>query len=314
MGLMLRDGVGVHGLVVAELRWPDGSLFERYEEANAYTDAAAVAHAMWIANSPEPASMVPSAIGLGIGGPRITSCETTSGWTGTPSTDTTTFREGAAALTKTITASGSATVYHATVCSSTDLSAGSTAIELQMRLDYRGRCILANSELRIYTGGSSSNYFKITFAGIETVMGVAFQDGTWALPRIPTTSFTTGGGSPSWGAVTGMGLYVEANAIGNLGVWWDDVRAYPPSIDTSKSATSVPYEVTQKAVTDLVRSGYVVVASSFWGEQEAIGTWYVAGLYASTLAPYVFAISPITYYKPKNLTLAVNWTITTRGG
>ncbi len=307
----LSDTIGVTGRLSVEL-FDRGRLVERHEWSNAYTDMAALAHAVNLAADPDPPSLALSNIGLGVSGPRITSCESTAGWTGSPSLDTSTEYEAVGAIYKDVAQSGSADIYHATVVSSTDLSAGGAGITVALRLDYRARCVLANSQLRIYTGGSASNYYLITYAGIETVAGSQFADGTWKLVTIPTASFSSGGGSPSWGAVTGVGLHLEASGVGALRASIDDVRG-SVTVDTSKTAATSPYEATNKAVTQLLRSGLVVTASALWGEAEAVGYWTVGALYCAG-GTYLAAIAPIGFYKAKNLVLAANWTVTTRGG
>jgi hypothetical protein len=304
----MKEKIGaVRGLVTL-LEHTDGVETRRITVENAYTLLGAFDHARIISGELNPPSLVPLEIGLGVGGTTLSECESDSGWTDTPVVDGVTYRQGYGSLKRSVSASGTAMPRHATLVSA---FAATGDLEIFMRLDYRGRCDLTASKLRVFTGGVDTTYFEISFAGIETVMG-PFVDGTWVKARIPKASFSTGAGTPSWSFVTGFGLVVVANAVGALTVWWDDCRSLA-TIDVSSAATLVPTERTVQTITDVGRVDSTVTATAFWGSGEGVGHWYVAGLYSNggtTLA----SIVALDYYKAAGVTLTINWALTPQGG
>ncbi len=296
----------VRGVVTIEARDGAGRLVERRTFRNAYTNLGATEHAKALAG--QAAEIALTHIGLGVGGVTITTAEAATGWTGA-TLDTGSFRQGVASLSATAAPSGNATAYNATLIGAFGAAEGSS-VECWMRLNFRGRFDLALSRLSIYTGGVVTNRYDVALAAIEAANG-AFQDATWKLVRIPIASFTVGAGAPAWGAVSGAGWAVVANASGTATLNVDDVRIVQPAIDVSPTAYNVPNEVSRKALSTLTRADQVVSADAFWGMAEAVGQFYVAGLYAgSTLV----SILPFTYYKAAGLTLRMTWALTTSGG
>ncbi len=302
----LADALGpIRGSVTVEARDRHGRLVHRTRFANAYTSLGATEHAKALAG--EAANVALTHIGLGVGGVTITTAETTAGWTGA-TLDTGSFRQGVASLSTTAAPSGNAYAWNTVLIGAYGAVAGSS-VECWMRLNFRGRFDLAASHLRVYTGGGA-NSWDVSLAVIEAANG-AFQDATWKLVRIPIASFSAGEGAPTWSAVTGAGWSVYANASGAATLNVDDVRIVQPTIDVGPTAYNVPNEVSRKALSTLTRSGMVVSADAFWGMAEAVGQFYVAGLYAgSTLV----AILPFTYYKAAGLMLRITWALTTAGG
>ncbi|HSW41800.1 MAG TPA: hypothetical protein VLM76_04765 [Patescibacteria group bacterium] len=304
----LHDGsTPVRGVVTVEARDAAGRLVERRTFRNTYLHLAATEHAKALVG--EAASLTLTHIGLGCGGATFSDGESATGWTGAPTVDGTTFRQGTASLRATAGASTTTTCVKADAFLDYNAS-GATAIELWLRLALRGRFNLATSELRIYTGGGTSTYFRASLTAIETANGVAFQDATWKQSRVPIASFGIGAGAPDWAHVTGMGIIVAANASGSATLNWDAARTIEP-INTTATAAHVPNEPTRRALTTLTRAGRVVTAAAFWTMYEAVDQYYVAGLYAgSTLV----SILPFAYYKAAGLTLRVTWALTTNGG
>lgn len=305
------------GRVTFEERDLSGRISRRFVLPNAFTDAYAdiLAQALAAYANPVPSVQL-SHIGLGTGGTTISDCESAAGWATAPTSDPATYTTGTASLRASQGASTTGTYAHATLISAYDASAPGTSIEVAMRLVARGTFDVAASRLRIYTGGSTANYYEVSFAGIEAAVGSTFQDGTWKVAaRIPITSFVAVG-SPSWTQVTGVGFVVTANGTGTATLNFDDLRVYPPSISAlaTKTATSVANERSRKALSTLsFTAPGLVTASAYWSANELAGTIYVVGLYGnggSTLA----AILPLTYTKPPNYTLSVTWSVTLSGG
>jgi hypothetical protein len=306
--IRLADAPGpVRGVVTLEARDGAGRIVERLVYPNAYTLLGATEHAKALAG--ESASLALTHIGLGAGGATITDAESATGWTGSPIVDPATFRVGAASLQVAATASTTNTDYQATALADYNATLA-TAIEIWLRPALRGRFDLASSELRIYTGGGTGAYFRASLATIEAANGVALQDATWKLSRIPIASFSVGAGTPSWAHATGIGISVVANASGTATLNFDAARTIEP-IDTTSAALLVPNEPTRKALTNVSRSGRVVTASAFWTMAEAVDQFYVAGLYAGSV---LVSILPFAYYKAAGLTLRVTWALTTNGG
>jgi hypothetical protein len=296
----------VAGLVVLEARDASGALVHREARRNAYTLLAAAEHAKALAG--EPASLLLTHIGVGPGGMVIDQCESAAGWVGATATatlDTAVYRQGLSSIRADLAASSSGSIAHSAAIVDGDASAGS--LELFMRLNYRGRADLGASRLVVYTTGGGR--LDCTLAAIEAANS-AFVDGTWALVRIPRGSFTVGAGSPDWHHVTGVGLLLASTSAGALQVWVDDVRVYTAP-DVTSGASAVPMEASRKALSTLTRSGRAVTADAFWTTAEAVGQFYMAGLYAGSVL--VSAVS-FPYYKAAGLTLRVTWTLTTSGG
>lgn len=298
--------VPARGRVTVETRNPNGRLIERRWFRNAYTSLGATEHAKALAG--EAANLALTHIGLGVGGVTITTAEAAAGWTGA-TLDTGSFRQGVASLSATAAPSTSTSASHATLIGAYAAAEGSS-VECWLRLNYRGRFDLAASRLSIYTAGVVGQRFDVSLAAIEAASGV-FQDATWKLVRVPIASFAVGAGAPAWNAITGAGWAITANVSGAATLNIDDVRVVQPAIDVGPAAYNVPNEVSRKALSTLTRDGQVVSADAFWGMAEAVGQFYVAGLYAgSTLV----AILPFTYYKAAGLTLRITWSLTTSGG
>ncbi|MBA3875565.1 MAG: hypothetical protein C0498_01290 [Anaerolinea sp.] len=300
-----------------EERDPSGRISRRFSLRNAFTDAYADILAQALAAYANPVPSVPvSHIGLGTGGATISDCESATGWAAAPTLDAATYTTGTASLKASQGASTTGTYANPTLIAAYDASASGTSIEVAMRLAARGTFDLAASRLRIYTGGSTANYYEVSFAGIETAVGSTFQDGTWKVAaRIPITSFTAIG-SPSWAQVTGAGFVVTANGTGTATLNFDDLRVYPPSISAlaTQTATSVANEKSKQALSTLsFTSPGLVTASAYWSANELAGTFYIVGLYGNGGATLA-AVLPLSYTKPPNYTLSVTWSVTMIGG
>ena len=297
----------VRGVVTIEARDEAGRLVDRRILPNTYTNLAATEHARALAG--EPATFALTHIGLGCGGATFDDGESVTGWTGAPTVDLTTFRQGMASLRATANASTTTTCVKANAFLNYNAT-GATAIELWLRLALRGRFDLSASEVRIYTGGGTGAFFRASLAAIEAANGVVFQDATWRHSRVPIASFSVGAGAPNWANVTGIGFHVAANASGVATLHWDAARTFEP-IDTTAGATSVPNEPTRKAWTTRTRAGRVITSDAFWTMAEAVDQYYVAGLYAGSV---LVSILPFAYYKAAGLTLRITWALTTNGG
>lgn len=289
----------------------DGRVVSVTEADNAFTDgyASFIAQLMGSGGSP---SMPLTHISLGTGGFTIDNCDAITGWSSTPTLDTTTYKQGTGALSATQTASTSGTYARNNAISATDAASGS--IEVWLRLTSRGTFDLASSQFRVYTNASATKYYYITLAGIEALLG-AFSDATWKLCRIPVGSFT-GSGSPAWASVTGSGVVVAANAGGSATLKWDDVRQYPASLPASKTATAVADERSKVALTTLVYTGpLTVTATAYWtAGSTANGTFYLAGLWGGTAGATLASIVAQTFTKTPGYNLTITWTLTFAGG
>ena len=304
----LRDRTGiVSGIVTVEARDGRGRLVERRILRNAYTLLGAIAHAKALAG--EASVLTLTHIGLGAGGATLTDAESATGWTGGPTADAATYRQGSASLQATSAASTTTVVYNSAAVADYNATLA-TDLELWIRLLLRGRLDMAASEIRVYTGGGTGAYFRASLATMELANAVAFQDATWKLTRIPIASFTIGAGAPSWAHVTGVGFAVVANASGLATVNFDAIRTVEP-IMTDSGAVAIPNQPTLRALTALSRADRVVTADAFWTMAEAVDQYRVAGLYAGAV---LVSVLPFDYYKAAGLTLRVTWALTTLGG
>jgi hypothetical protein len=304
----LRDAPGpVSGEVTIEAHDDAGRVAHRRHYRNTYTLLAAIAHAQALAG--EAPDLTLTHIGLGTGGATLSDAESAAGWTGAPTVDVGTYRQGLASLQVNAASSTTTVVYNAAAV--VDYNATlATDLELWIRLLLRGRLDMATSEFRVYTGGGTAAYFRASLATMELANGVAFQDATWRLTRIPIAAFTVGAGAPSWATVTGVGIAVTANASGLATINFDGIRTIEPIV-TSSVALTVPNQPSLRALTSLARADRVVTADAFWTMAEAVDQYRVAGLYAGAV---LVSILPFAYYKAAGLTLRVTWALTVNGG
>lgn len=309
MGMIADDLPRIRGHVVAELRDAAGRVTERTEVHNTFTVYGAEAHASALAG--EAPDLTLTDIALGSSGVLLDMCDVTTGWTTSSATvagDTSVYTQGVASLKVTVAASTTGTAKH-TDLDATGFDATDDAIEVSLRIDYPARLTKASSYLRVYTGAGSTRYYQISIAAIEAAFG-AFADGTWKRNiRIPVASFSVGAGSPSWATANGVGIVLAVGGVGAANAWMDDWRIYRTP-DTSQWQYTLSGEQTRKTLTDLSRVDLVVTATAFWTSVEAVGTYYVAGLYAGTT---LVAVAELAKTKEAGLTLTVTWTLTASG-
>lgn len=305
----------IKGWVTLEQFAPDGTRVS-YEKSNTFTLAGATLIAKAFAG--EAADMETYSIVTSSGGPRISDCDGTAGFTGSPAptANSSIYRQGLASLS--ITTSGPSTtndVANATAVASTSVPTGS-GIEFSMRIEATARVSMGSSELRIYCNGGTADYYKVTFASIQTLTGTDFADTSWKVSRIPIADFSTGAGTPSWSAVTGLGVFVTSTASGAPTIYLDNVFVYRGDIDTSNAATSVPNALATTIITDRSRSTRTTTSRALYGANELVGeTVYLAGLYGDTGSTLI-GITSISagVYKAIGNTLLVTWALTAQGG
>lgn len=305
----------IKGWVTMEQFAPDGTRVS-FEKSNTFTLAGATLIAKAFAG--EAADMETYSIVTSAGGPRISDCDGTAGFTGSPAptADSSIYRQGLASLS--ITTSGPSTtntVANGTSVASTTAPSGS-GIEFSMRIEATARVSLGSSELRIYCNAGTADYYKVTLADVETLTGTAFADTTWKVSRIPIADFTTGAGTPSWSAVTGLGVFVTSTATGAPTIYLDNVFIYRGDLDTANTATTVPNALATTVITDRSRSSRTTTSRALYGANELVGeTVYLAGLYGDTGSTLIGITSVSAgVYKAIGNTLLVTWALTAQGG
>ena len=170
----------------------------------------------------------------------------------------------------------------------------------------------SSTELRIFTGGNSSNYYGISVTSIESALG-AFADATWKVCRIPISSFNVTGGAPSWNAVTGIGFNLVAGTAGTATAYVDNCFVVNGNNDTTSAASSVPAVYDTQSVT-ASRVTRTVTSVATWGLNTAVGeTFYIFGLrdHGTNLLAITGYGAGSGIYKEPNSILTVSWALTT---
>ena len=288
---------------------PDGTLVSEQVKNNTFTLVGATRLAAKLAG--EAGTITCADIQSSSGGTRIYDFDSTAGFTGTATLETTIYRQGAGAFKIEAAASGTQYVYDATTVTSSTAVTGSS-IELSLRFTTLANVNKSSTELRIFTGGNASNYYGITIAGIESALG-AFADATWKICRIPISSFNVTGGAPSWSAVTGIGLNLVAGTAGTATAYIDNAFVVNGNNDLTSSASSVPavYDTQTATPSRVTRT---VTSTATWGLNTAVGeTFYIFGLRdadANLLAITGYGAGSGIYKEP-NTILTVSWALTT---
>lgn len=297
------------GIVTATLTRADGSIITQ-QQHNTFTLVGATRLAA--ALNGEAGTLTVTDVQASSGGARIYDFDSTTGFTGTATIDSSIYRQGAGAFKIEAAPSGTQYVYDATTISSTAVPS-SSSIELSLRFTTISRVDKANSQLRVFTGGNASSYFGITLANLETAAGVTFADATWAVCRVPITSFSIEAGAPAWSATTGIGFQLVAGTAGTATAYVDNAFVVNGNLDTTSAATAVP-SVLNTAATTNSRSTRTVTASASWGLSTAVGeTFYVFGLRdgsGNLLAITGYSAGSGIYKEPNSL-LNVSWALTT---
>ncbi len=288
---------------------PDGTLVSEQVKNNTFTLVGATRLAAKLAG--EAGTITCADIQSSSGGTRIYDFDSTAGFTGTATLETTIYRQGAGAFKIEAAASGTQYVYDATTVTSSTAVTGSS-IELSLRFTTLANVNKSSTELRIFTGGNASNYYGITIASIESALG-AFADATWKICRIPISSFNVTGGAPSWSAVTGIGLNLVAGTAGTAIAYIDNAFVVNGNNDLTSSASSVPavYDTQTATPSRVTRT---VTSTATWGLNTAVGeTFYIFGLRdadANLLAITGYGAGSGIYKEP-NTILTVSWALTT---
>jgi hypothetical protein len=297
------------GVVTVRLMRADGTLLSEQIQANTFTLAGATRLAAKLAG--EAGTITCTDIQSSSGGTRIYDFDSTSGFTGTAAIDTTIYRQGAGAFRIAADASGTQYVYDATTITSSTAVTGSS-IEVSLRFTTLANVNKSSTELRIFTGGNSSNYYGISVTSIESALG-AFADATWKVCRIPISSFNVTGGAPSWNAVTGIGLNLVAGTAGTATAYIDNAFVVNGNNDLSSAASSVP-AVYDTQVVSVGRVTRTVTSTATWGLNTAVGeTFYIFGLRDAdtNLLAITGYGSGSGIYKEPNSILTVSWALTT---
>ena len=287
----------------------DGTLVSEQVQNNTFTLAGATRLAAKLAG--EAGTITCTDIQSSSGGTRIYDFDSTSGFTGTAAIDTTIYRQGAGAFKIEAAASGTQYVYDATTITSSTAVTGSS-IEVSLRFTTLANVNKSSTELRIFTGGNSSNYYGISVTSIEAALG-AFADATWKICRIPISSFNVTGGAPSWNAVTGIGLNLVAGTAGTATAYIDNAFVVNGNNDLSSAASSVP-AVYDTQVVSVGRVTRTVTSTATWGLNTAVGeTFYIFGLRDAdtNLLAITGYGSGSGIYKEPNTILTVSWALTT---
>jgi len=287
----------------------DGTLLSEQVQTNTFTLAGATRLAAKLAG--EAGTITCTDIQSSSGGTRIYDFDSTSGFTGTAAIDTTIYRQGAGAFKIEAAASGTQYVYDATTITSSTAVTGSS-IEVSLRFTTLANVNKSSTELRIFTGGNSSNYYGISVTSIEAALG-AFADATWKICRIPISSFNVTGGAPSWNAVTGIGLNLVAGTAGTATAYIDNAFVVNGNNDLSSAASSVP-AVYDTQVVSVGRVTRTVTSTATWGLNTAVGeTFYIFGLRDAdtNLLAITGYGSGSGIYKEPNTILTVSWALTT---
>jgi len=287
----------------------DGTLISEQVQTNTFTLAGATRIAAKLAG--EAGTITCTDIQSSSGGTRIYDFDSTAGFSGTATLETTIYRQGAGSFKIEADASGTQYVYDATTVTSSTAVTGSS-IELSLRFTTLANVNKSSTELRIFTGGNASNYYGITIAGIESALG-AFADATWKVCRIPISSFNVTGGAPSWSAVTGIGLNLVAGTAGTATAYIDNAFVVNGNNDTTSAASSVPAVYDTQTVT-ATRVTRTVTSTATWGLNTAVGeTFYIFGLrdHGTNLLAITGYASGSGIYKEPNSILTVSWALTT---
>jgi len=297
------------GVVTVRLMRADGTLVSEQVQNNTFTLAGATRLAAKLAG--EAGTITCTDIQSSSGGTRIYDFDSTSGFTGTAAIDTTIYRQGAGAFKIEAAASGTQYVYDATTITSSTAVTGSS-IELSLRFTTLANVNKSSTELRIFTGGNSSNYYGISITSIESALG-AFADATWKVCRIPISSFNVTGGAPSWNAVTGIGFNLVAGTAGTATAYIDNAFVVNGNNDLSSAASSVPavYDTQTATPSRVTRT---VTSTATWGLNTAVGeTFYLFGLRDAdtNLLAITGYGSGSGIYKEPNTILTVSWALTT---
>jgi hypothetical protein len=297
------------GVVTVRLMRPDGTLVSEQVQHNTFTLAGATRLAAKLAG--EAGTITCTDIQSSSGGTRIYDFDSTSGFTGTASIDTTIYRQGAGAFKIEAAASGTQYVYDATTITSSTAVTGSS-IEISLRFTTLANVNKSSTELRIFTGGNASNYYGISITSIESALG-AFADATWKVCRIPISSFNVTGGAPSWNAVTGIGFNLVAGTAGTATAYVDNAFVVNGNNDTTSAASSVPavYDTQTATPSRVTRT---VTSTATWGLNTAVGeTFYLFGLRDAdtNLLAITGYGSGSGIYKEPNTILTVSWALTT---
>lgn len=297
------------GVVTVRLMRPDGTLVSEQVQHNTFTLAGATRLAAKLAG--EAGTITCTDIQSSSGGTRIYDFDSTSGFTGTASIDTTIYRQGAGAFRIEAAASGTQYVYDATTITSSTAVTGSS-IEISLRFTTLANVNKSSTELRIFTGGNASNYYGISITSIESALG-AFADATWKVCRIPISSFNVAGGAPSWNAVTGIGFNLVAGTAGTATAYVDNAFVVNGNNDTTSAASSVPavYDTQTATPSRVTRT---VTSTATWGLNTAVGeTFYLFGLRDAdtNLLAITGYGSGSGIYKEPNTILTVSWALTT---
>ena len=297
------------GVVTVRLMRADGTLLSEQVQANTFTLAGATRLAAKLAG--EAGTITCTDIQSSSGGTRIYDFDSTTGFTGTASIDTTIYRQGAGAFKIEAAASGTQYVYDATTITSSTAVAGSS-IEVSLRFTTLANVDKSSTELRVFTGGNSSNNYGISITSIEAALG-AFADATWKVCRIPISSFNITGGAPSFNAVTGIGFNLVAGTAGTATAYVDNAFVVNGNNDLSSAASSVP-AVYDTQVVSVGRVTRTVTSTATWGLNTAVGeTFYIFGLRDAdtNLLAITGYGSGSGIYKEPNSILTVSWALTT---
>ena len=297
------------GVVTVRLMRADGTLLSEQVQTNTFTLAGATRLAAKLAG--EAGTITCTDIQSSSGGTRIYDFDSTSGFTGTAAIDTTIYRQGAGAFRIAAAASGTQYVYDATTITSSTAVTGSS-IEVSLRFTTLANVNKSSTELRIFTGGNSSNYYGISITSIESALG-AFADATWKVCRIPISSFNVTGGAPSWNAVTGIGFNLVAGTAGTATAYIDNAFVVNGNNDLSSAASSVP-AIYDTQVVSVGRVTRTVTSTATWGLNTAVGeTFYLFGLRDAdtNLLAITGYGSGSGIYKEPNTILTVSWALTT---
>jgi hypothetical protein len=297
------------GVVTATLSRPDGSIITQ-QQHNTFTLVGATRLAA--ALNGEAGTLTLTDIQAAAGGIRIYDFDSTTGFSGTATVDSAIYRQGLGAFKIEAPASGTQYVYDATTISSTAVPT-SSSIELSLRFTTVSRVNKTASQLRLFSAGNTSSYFGITVAALETAAGVTFADATWAVCRVPITSFSIEAGAPSWSTLTGIGLQLVAGTAGTATAYVDNAFVVNGNLDVTSAATAVPSVISTVSTTNS-RATRTVTASASWGLSSAVGeTFYVFGLRdggGNLLAITGYSAGSGIYKEPNSL-LNVSWALTT---
>jgi len=297
------------GVVTVRLMRADGTLLSEQVQANTFTLAGATRLAAKLAG--EAGTITCTDIQSSSGGTRIYDFDSTTGFTGTASIDTTIYRQGAGAFKIEAAASGTQYVYDATTITSSTAVSGSS-IEISLRFTTLANVNKSSTELRVFTGGNSSNYYGISITSIESALS-GFADATWKVCRIPISSFNLTGGAPSWNSVTGIGFNLVAGTAGTATAYVDNAFVVNGNNDLSSAASSVPAVYDTQTVTPS-RVTRTVTSTATWGLNTAVGeTFYIFGLrdHGTNLLAITGYGSGSGIYKEPNSILTVSWALTT---